>query len=139
MTPSPSAAAVSGTMTSFGVVTGSEAALADAGATAHAVAEVVELGAADVAAGGDLDLLDLRRVHGERALHADAERLLADGEGLAQAGALALDHDALEHLGAAAVALDDLEVHPHAVTRLEGGDAAQLGALDVVDDTAHAC
>ena len=77
------------------------AALADAGALADPVAQVVELGATDVAAGGDLDLLDLRRVHGERALDADAERLLADGERLAGAVALALDDDALEDLGAA--------------------------------------
>ena len=67
------------------------AALADAGALADAAAQVVELGAPDVAAGGDLDLLDLRRVHRERALHADAEGLLADREGLAHALALALD------------------------------------------------
>src|SRR5215210_8960189 len=86
-------------------------ALADAGALADAAAEVVELGPAHVAAGGDLDALDLRRVHGERAFHADAEGLLAHGEGLAHPFALALDHDALEDLGAAAGALDDLEVH----------------------------
>ena len=38
-------------------------ALAHAGALADPVAEVVELRAADVTAGGDLDLLDLRGVH----------------------------------------------------------------------------
>ena len=60
-------------------------ALADAGAAADAAAQVVELRAPDVAAAGHLDPLDLGRVHGERALDADAERLLADGEGLARA------------------------------------------------------
>src|SRR5690349_14930907 len=69
------------------------AALADAGALADTAAQVVELGAPDVTAGGDLDLLDLRRVQRERALDADAERLLADGEGLADPLALALDHN----------------------------------------------
>ena len=54
-------------------------------------------------------------MHGERALHAHAEGLLADGEGLARAVALALDHHALEHLGALARALDDLEMDLHAV------------------------
>ena len=39
------------------------AALADAGALADTAAQVVELGAPDVTAGGDLDPLDLRRVH----------------------------------------------------------------------------
>jgi hypothetical protein len=110
------------------------AALADAGALADAVAQVVELRAAHVAAGGDLDALDLRRVHGERALHADAERLLADGERLARAVALALDDDALEDLGPAAGALDDLEVHADAIARLEAGDAAQLRAFELFDD-----
>src|SRR5688572_16650959 len=54
------------------------AALADAGALADPAAQVVELRAPHVAAGGDLDPLDLRRVHRERTLHADAEGLLAD-------------------------------------------------------------
>ena len=64
------------------------AALGDPGALADAAAQVVELRPADVAAGDDLELLDLRRVDRERALDADAERLLANGEGLARAGAL---------------------------------------------------
>ena len=105
------------------------AALADAGALADPAAQVVELGAPDVAAGGDLDPLDLRRVHRERALHADAERVLADREGLAHALALALDHHALEDLGAAAGALDDLEVDADAVTRRRsGGRGGAAGA-----------
>src|SRR5262249_12497396 len=69
--------------------------------------------------------------------HADAERLLADGEGLASARSLALDHDALEDLGALALALDHLEVHLHAVPRLEGGDLANSALLDAVDDRGH--
>ncbi len=77
------------------------------------------------------------RVHREHALHADAEGLLAHGERLARAVALALDHDALEHLHAAARALDHLEVDLHAVARREVGDAAQLRALDGFDDAAH--
>jgi hypothetical protein len=113
------------------------AALADAGALADTAAQVVELGAPDVAAGGDLDALDLRRVHGERALHADAERALADGERLADALALALDDDALEDLGTAACALDDLEVDPDAIARGEARDAAELLALEALDDGAH--
>src|SRR4051794_39229320 len=113
------------------------AALAHAGALADATAQVVELGPAHVAAGGDLDALDLRRVQRERALHADAEGLLSHGERLADALALALDDDTLEDLGAAARALDDLEVDLEAVARLEAGDAAQLRSLEGVDDGAH--
>src|SRR3954447_3319000 len=112
-------------------------ALAHAGALADAAAQVVELGAPHVAAGGHLDLLDLRRVQGERALDADAEGLLADREGLPHPLALALDDHALEDLRAAPRALDDLEVDLDAVPGLEAGDAAQLRALEGVDDGAH--
>src|SRR5829696_4807030 len=108
--------------------------LADARGAAHAVAQIVELRSTDVAARGDLDALYLGRVDRERPLHTDAERLLADREGLAHAVALALDHDALEHLRPPARALHNLEMHAHAVARLEGGNAAQLCALDAVDD-----
>src|SRR5918994_720540 len=113
------------------------AALAHAGALADTAAQVVELGPAHVAAGGDLDALDLGRVHGERALHADAEGLLAHREGLAHPLALALDDDALEDLRAPARALHDLEVDADPVAGLEGGDAAELRALQAVDDGAH--
>src|SRR4051794_11111809 len=113
------------------------AALADAGALADPAAQVVELGAPDVAAGGHLDLLDLGAVQRERALDADAEGLLADREGLAHALTLALDDDAFEDLRAAPRALDDLEVDLDAVPGLVAGDAAQLRALEGVDDGAH--
>ena len=113
------------------------AALAHARALADAIAQVVELGAAHVAARGDLDALDLRRVHREHALDADAERLLAHGERLAHAMSLTLDDDPLEHLHAAARALDHLKVDLDPIAGRELGDAAQLRALDGVDDAAH--
>src|SRR3954470_13734478 len=113
------------------------AALAHPRALADATAQVVELGAPDVPARRDLDPLDLRRVQRERALNADAEGLLADREGLAHAFALALDHHALEDLRAPPRALDDLEVDLDTVPGLEAGDAAQLRALEGVDDGAH--
>ena len=55
----------------------------------RSVAQVVQLRAADVTAGDDLDRVEGRGVHRERALDADAEADLADGEGLADAAALA--------------------------------------------------
>ena len=82
------------------VVLDPPAPLGDPGALADPAAQVVELGPADVAAGDDLEPLDLRRVDREGPLDADPERLLADREGLAGAGAAAGDHDALEDLGA---------------------------------------
>jgi hypothetical protein len=77
-------------------------------------------------------------VHRERPLDADAERLLADGKGLTDPCALALDHDALEDLDAAPLALDHLEVDTNRVPRLElRNTAAQLSAFEFLDDLAH--
>ncbi len=112
-------------------------ALAHACALADAVAQVVQLGPANVAARGQLDALDLGGVQREHALDADPEGLLAHGERLANAMALALDDDPLEDLHAPARTLDDLEVNLHAVARGEAGYAAQLRALDGFDDAAH--
>jgi hypothetical protein len=112
-------------------------ALAHTRTLADATAQVVELRPADVAAGRDLDPLDLRRVHWEGALHADAERLLAHGERLADALTLALDDDTLEDLRTAAGALDDLEVDAHPIAGLELRDPTELRALEAVDDGAH--
>ena len=113
------------------------AALAHASSLADALAQVVELRAPHVAAGRDVDLLDLRRVHRERALDADAEGLLADREGLARSVALALDDHALEDLRTTTRPFDDLEVDADAVAGPELGHAAQLRALEAVDDGAH--
>src|SRR4051812_48309129 len=85
--------------------------LLDLGGLAAQLAEVVQLGAADVTAGDDLDPLDDRGVHGEGALDTHAEAHLPDGEGLADPAALAPDDDALEDLDARAVALDHADVH----------------------------
>jgi hypothetical protein len=61
----------------------------------------------------------------------DPERLLAHGERLPHAGALALDDDALEDLDAAALSLDHLEVHPHGVAGLEDRQVgSQLALLE---------
>src|SRR3954452_9309929 len=93
--------------------------LADASLLADLAAQVVELRAVHVADLLHLDLVDLRRMQRERALDADAERVLAHRERLADTGALALDHDPLEPLDPLAAAFDHVEVHAHRVTRLE--------------------
>src|ERR1700677_2741676 len=113
------------------------AALAHPRALTYAIAQVVELRAAHVTACGQLDSLDLRRVHREHSLDTNAERLLADRESLARAMPLALDHDALEDLHTATGALDHLEMDLHAIARREVGNAAQLRALDGFDNAAH--
>ena len=105
--------------------------LANACLLPHFLAQVVQLRPVDVPDRLDLDLLDLRRVERKRSLDAHAERLLAHGERLAHAGALALDDDALEDLDAPARALDDLEMHAHGVACLEPGQVGpQLALLE---------
>ena len=112
--------------------------LADAGLLPDLAAEVVELCATHVADGSDLDLLDLRRVEGERPLDADTEGVLPDGEGLANTRALPLDHNPLEDLDAPALALDHLEVDADSVAGLEVREiVAQLLALEDVDHVRH--
>src|SRR5690606_6301023 len=108
--------------------------LPDAGLLAREVAQVVQLRAAHVTAGDDLDLVDGRGVHGEHALHADAEGDLADAEGLAHAVALAANDVALEDLDTGAVALDDLHVHLDVVAGAEGGHVlAQRGLVELIE------
>src|SRR5699024_12778567 len=103
------------------------------GCLAVAIAQVVQLRATDLTAGQNLELVDVRGVHWDGALHADAEGDLADGEGLADAGALALDHDATEDLHAGLAALDDLQVHVDGVTCAGLCDiVAQLCCIDLV-------
>jgi hypothetical protein len=77
-------------------------------------------------------------VERERPLDADAERLLAHGERLPDAGALPLDDDALEDLDAAALSLDHLEVHAHGVPCLELGQVCpQLALFEKLDGIRH--
>ena len=116
---------------------GAVTALAHARLLADAIAEVVELRAVDVADRLDLDLLDLRRVERERPLDADAGGDLPHRERLADARALALDDDPVEHLDATTRALDHLEVNADGVAGLEVRHLAQLGALEILNDVAH--
>lgn len=86
---------------------------------ADLVAEEVELGAADLAAADDLDLLDLRRVNREGTLDTHTEADLADGEGLTVRSTMTAGDDALEHLGTLASTLDDLVVDLDGIADVE--------------------
>ena len=86
------------------------------------VAEVIELRASHVAAGLDLDLRHEGRLHGEHTFDANTARNLSNREGLADASALATDHDALEDLNALFVAFANAYVNRDGVTHLEGGE-----------------
>src|SRR5690606_25980318 len=86
----------------------------------------------------DLDLLDVRRVHGEHAFDTLAVADAANGEGLMNTMPLARDHDAGEHLDTLLVAFAHLGVHTHAVANLEVGQVLfQLRGSDLVDDGIH--
>src|SRR3954447_3510070 len=105
------------------------AAFLDLGGLPAQVAQVVQLGPADVTAGDDLDLLEDRRVEREGPLDTHAEGDLADGERTADAGAVDTDHDTLEDLDAGPRALDDLDVHLDGVTGAELGKVGTLAGV----------
>src|SRR5271166_1407556 len=85
-------------------------ALGDARRLAAAVAQVVELGASDLAAAQHLNRVDHRRIDRKNALHALAVGNLADREVLVEAVAAARDAYAFVSLDAGALALSDLDV-----------------------------
>src|SRR5262249_49072480 len=82
---------------------------------ADAIAEEVQLGAADDAGALDLDLGDPRRVERELALDPLPLHDAADGERLTQARAGAGDHHAVEYLDALFLAFENSRVHVHRV------------------------
>src|SRR4029453_12966506 len=106
----------------------------DAGGAAGALAQVVELRAANRAPHHDLDALDAWRGHREDALDTDAVRRLPHREHLAARAAGASQHGALEHLDPFLVTLDHSHVHANRVAGPEGGHVlALLLGLDAID------
>src|SRR3984957_11005882 len=99
----------------------------DAGGLTAAVAQVVQLSAADGPAALDLDRLDHRRHHREQPFDAFAETDLADGEALLQAAAGPGDADAFEGLDPLALAFLDPHVHAHRVAGRESRDLLAAG------------
>src|SRR6478735_1772181 len=105
----------------------------DLGGLAAQIPQVVELRAADVAEGDQLDVVDVRGMHRKGALDADAEADLADREGLADAATLSPNDVTGEHLDPGAGALDDLHVHLDRVTGPEVRDVGpQRGGIQRV-------
>src|SRR5207245_9112833 len=84
--------------------------LGDARLLAAQTAQVIELGAAHLAAAHDLDRVDHRRIEREHALDALAIGDLAHREALVDAAAGARDAHAVIRLHARALALDHLDV-----------------------------
>src|SRR6516162_4966475 len=84
-------------------------------------AQIVELGAAHLAAANDLDRIDHRRVKRKDALDAFAVGNLAHREVLVQPRSGAADAHAFVGLHTGAVAFDDLDVDDQRIPRLEIG------------------
>lgn len=83
----------------------------------------------------DFDLGNGRRIDREGPLDADARGDLADGEGLRDATATALDDHAFEDLVTFFFVLDDADVHFDGVARGERGDiAAKLLGGDFIHE-----
>src|SRR5215467_12101034 len=104
-------------------------ALDDARRLAAASAQVIELGAAHLAAAHHLDRVDHRRIEREHALDALAIRDLANREVLVEAGAGAADADALVGLNPGLLALDHLDVDEQGIARLKVGNLLAGGEL----------
>ena len=98
--------------------------LADLCLLAAKCAQVVELGATDVTAADELDVIDDRRVNREFTLDADLERDLADVERLADSVTVSADDHTLKNLNSAAVTFNNVYVNLHRVTDAEVGDVA---------------
>src|ERR1700682_5739519 len=93
--------------------------LDDAGRLAAQIAQVIQLGAAHLAAAHHGDRIDHRRHHREYAFHALAVGNLAHRETLIESAAGAADADAFIGLHAPAVAFDHLDVDDHGVAGSE--------------------
>src|ERR1700738_3257844 len=106
--------------------------LADAGRFAAQITQVIELGAAHLAATHHRDRVDHRRHHREYAFHAFAVGNLAHRKTLIEPAAGTADADAFIGLHAGAVAFDHLDVDDHGVAGREVGNlpgGRQLVAL----------
>src|ERR1043166_4570078 len=114
--------------------------LDDAGRLAAPAAQVIELGAAHLAAAHHLDRVDHRRIEREHALDAFAVGNLTHGEVLVEPAAGAADAHALVGLHAAAVTLHHLDVDEQRVARCEvgdilaGGEFGDLLLLELLDE-----
>src|ERR1700676_4211042 len=93
--------------------------LDDAGRLAAQIAQVIQLGAAYLAAAHHGDRVDHRRHHREYPFHAFAIGNLAHRETLVEPAAGAADADAFIGLYARAVAFDHLDVDDHGVAGSE--------------------
>jgi hypothetical protein len=91
----------------------------NAGRSAHAVSEIVELGSTDFAASHDLDFLNQGRMQREAALDADAVRNPPHGIGFVNARTPAFNDYSFKNLNTLALAFPDFHVNFDGVARSE--------------------
>ncbi len=84
------------------------------------IAEIIELGTADLTTTNDVNVVDNRCVEREDTLDAYAKADLADRNGFAYAAMFAGDADAFERLETFLIAFLDPDVHAKRVARLKG-------------------
>src|ERR1700733_3119656 len=114
-------------------------ALGDPGRLAAAIAQVIELGAPDLAPPEHLNRIDHRRIDRKDPLDALAVGNLAHREVLVEAVAAPRDADAFVGLDAGALAFRDLDVDDDGVAGLERrnlgpGQFGRVLGLDLLDD-----
>jgi hypothetical protein len=110
-------------------------ALDQSGLLAHAVAEVVELGAADLALVGDFNLGNAWGVERENTLNAFAVGNLADGERSIHTGTATSEDDACEDLDTLFATFHNAGVNLDGVANVEVCNfALKLLLLDLIDD-----
>lgn len=113
---------------------GSVSALNLQGSLADAVTEVMELGAADLAAVDHFDLGDAGGVKGEHTLDTLTVRYLADSEGSVDFGATAGNDQAFENLNTLLAAFDNTAMHLDPVTDVEIHVLLKLFLFDFIND-----
>jgi hypothetical protein len=108
--------------------------VANAGGFAREFAQVEQASTTHNAAGHNFNLIDTRRVREEYTLYADAEAHLAHSERGASAGAMTLQHHALENLNTILVAFNDFVVNAHSVANPKFRvPLAEVGSFEVVE------
>ncbi len=88
---------------------------------AYAVADIVELRAANLAAAGDVHLDDVRGVNRECLFDADSVRDFSDGESFGNAAVFLGDDHAVEQLNAFSRSLFDFVVYNDRITDFKFG------------------
>ena len=104
------------------------------GSLTNALAQVVQLGAANLTVTDDLDLLDGRSVDGEHLLDADAVGQTTNGEGLLDTAVLLGDNGTLEDLDTLTVTFLNLQVDLDGVT---DGDGRNVSLLLLLNKSLH--